>query len=159
MEVEVVDLKREVVDLKQRLALSEGEVSDLKKNMSELAGWERVLIRKMLDECTKKCREILVASNMQVPVEWNMVCQDSALVSVLKAHGLSTGLTSTMYGVNMPHYHGSRVAHDITEDPGVYATIVCKMTGAKRDRLLNVFEFVFGASAETLGFEDDVDGV
>lgn len=152
LEREVADLKREVADLKRELA-------DVNKKMAKLTGWERILTRKMLDECRKKCRAILAASNMQVPADWNMVCQDSAMMSVLEASGLSTGLTSTKYGAKTAQFQGSRSAHDITEHPGVYADIVCKMTGAKRDRLLNVFEFVFGASAETLTFEDDMEDV
>ncbi|KAI5058635.1 hypothetical protein GOP47_0026805 [Adiantum capillus-veneris] len=135
LKVENNDLMKRVAFLKRKVAEqvadSKRQVIDMNKKITKLAGWESVLSKKMLDECRKKFREILVTSS----------------------------LTSTKYGVNTPQYQGSQAAHDISEDPGVYASIVCKMTGAKRDRLLNVFKFAFGASAETLNFEDDLDGV
>lgn len=129
-------------------------ITALQSKINNLSGMELIMMRKLLDQCRDKCKAILSSNSLPIAEDWNEVIEDPACVQLLKQAGLNAGLASTKYGKNTQQAAGSRAAHMVTEATEEYATIVCKMMGAARERMLDVFRFTFGIDAESLAFVD-----
>ncbi|MCO5580085.1 hypothetical protein L7F22_033951 [Adiantum nelumboides] len=161
LRAQVSDQDRKISDLQGILSALQEENTKLMNMMiaqqeknNSLSGMELIMMRKLLDQCRDKCKTILSSHSVDVAKDWNEVVEDPMCVTLLNQAGLTIGLPSTKYGRNTQQAAGSRAAHEVTEPLQEYATIVCKMMGAARDRMLDVFRFTFGVDAEGLAFVD-----
>lgn len=154
LKADLAVVKEEIARPKEENARLKAELEIVQKKIANLSGMDLVMARKMLEACRTKCRTLLAERKVQAPYDWNKLICNPMCSAILNEAGLTIGLPATEYGKKSPQKKGSEAAHNITESPEAYATIVCKMHGSTRQQMMNIFEFVFGARAEDLAFDE-----
>ncbi|EFJ32353.1 hypothetical protein SELMODRAFT_407776 [Selaginella moellendorffii] len=158
---ENLEQRQQIADLKDQITSLNREKASMRSTLSSL---KALFKRKLLESFRVKVARMFPEAvwNGSVPEIrwWRTFIQDPRSIAALSsASGIAFDMPDACTDELRPRLSsiqqaGGVAAHVITEEPEVYATLVCQYAGASLERMKKIYRLVFGRDAAQDAFGD-----